>query len=957
MASVSKKRNKNKTEPKNETALIFKRYRLLKNIGEGAFGSVFLGINLKTNEKVAIKIEERKIPKPSLEREAYILYSLKIPGLPKLITFGRNKKYNILVQELLGKSLYQIHNDYNKKFSVKDTCILAIQIINIIEIVHGKNYIHCDIKPQNILIGNENLNLIYLIDFGLAKKYRSDRGNHVKFSVTKRIIGTPRFCSINAMRGIELSRKDDLESIAYMVIYFIKGNLPWQGLKIEDSEKRFKKITEIKKNSKTEELCKGLPKEIWEFYDYTKNLEFEENPDYDYMRGLFYNVLNNLNAENDIFFSWSNKDDNNKILTNKNITRKGRNSSHQRLFRKIQISLEKKRKESEEKAGNNLTIINNMEIKNNEENKEINNISLNTINTENNGKINISDFELNNRPNQKSNEELPNKLINLNGHSKELSQYNINNNSLLSPNKILNENGILQKNMTTIKESKKFEYHFLPISWRINDRKPDNNFLSNIDYIKSIKSSSMSPDFIFDYSTIDRFSKIEKLKTQLMSTIDLDFTGGIKNNYFMNGRDRIRSLNNNFPNLKLDKFLREQEINNFEKIEENKLNNNSAENQKIIKMNLNDKFKISIHNYTKSTCSDSKNYDHIKSTNNDINKYNNIKSTNSDIKYNNIKRVNKSNINQINNKLKNIVNNVANQSQNNNIQKEKKMNYCLNQNSEKNATKYSEQIIKKNNYPKYFVKINNQTSYVNNELSDFKINQSEINNNSYLVNNKYININNTSRIKHYNYKNSKNIYNNNIKRNRLNNTNNTLQNNDLDKLKYETNFYNKTNNKSHNINFSRIANTIDQNNNGDNLSKIKKPIVSYLNYINNTINCNKNVNHLNKIKNPVVSNLNYKNNYNNILTRVNIQNKRNPNCLNIKQNQKYKSHFPYRSPLAYKSHLEKNLNYIRVMLDQSDNSFNNRKSVNYKTDNYLKFNINCLGKNTCNETEIGIKFN
>ena len=211
----------NEEQEESQTqVLLFKKYTLLRNIGGGAFGTVFLGLNVLTRENVAIKIEERNNPKSALEKEAYILYLLKGPGLPDVISFGRTKRYNILIERLLGRSLYQLYNDMNKKFTLKDICMIAIQILERLEYIHSKNYIHRDIKPHNFLVSPKNEGLIYIIDFGLSKKYKSERGKHVKFSFTKHITGTPRFCSYNAMRGVEQSRRDDLESLSYLILYF-----------------------------------------------------------------------------------------------------------------------------------------------------------------------------------------------------------------------------------------------------------------------------------------------------------------------------------------------------------------------------------------------------------------------------------------------------------------------------------------------------------------------------------------------------------------------------------------------------------------------------------------------------------------------------------------------------------------------------------------------------------------
>ena len=331
-----------KNRYENPKILIFRRFCLLENIGGGSFGTVFMGANVKTQKKVAIKIEERKGEKTSLEKEAYILYYLRGPGLPEVITFGRTKKYNILVQTLLGKSLYDRFNDLNKKFTIKDNCMIGIQILERLEYIHSKNFIHRDVKPHNFLSGLKDESLIYIIDFGLAKKYRSQRGNHVRFSVSKNITGTPRFCSANAMRGGEQSRRDDLESFCYVIIYFFKGCLPWQGLKVASRYERFELIAKMKKTTKVEKLCEGLPEEIIILCKYIKKLSFVDNPNYEYMKELLFDILKKLNLGNDNYFSWLQ----NKNIINIPVQKNRKQSPRKRLLEQIKISLERKQNES-----------------------------------------------------------------------------------------------------------------------------------------------------------------------------------------------------------------------------------------------------------------------------------------------------------------------------------------------------------------------------------------------------------------------------------------------------------------------------------------------------------------------------------------------------------------------------------------------------------------------------------
>ena len=275
--------------------IIFKKYKLIKKIGQGTFGSIYEGINLLTKEPVSVKLEDRS-QNNILEFEGYTLYTLKGYGIIDLITFGRNKNYNMMVQPLLGDSLYKIFINLKKKFTLKDICLIGLQCLDRIEWVHKKNFIHCDVKPENFLMGKKDPRVIYLIDFGLSKKYRSERTKkHIKFSITKNLIGTPRFASVNALKGYELSRRDDLESFCYMILFFILKKLPWQGIKCETQAKRYKKICEIKESFNIENYREIIPMQIAEIFKYVKKLSFIEDPDYSKISYFFLDFLYMIN--------------------------------------------------------------------------------------------------------------------------------------------------------------------------------------------------------------------------------------------------------------------------------------------------------------------------------------------------------------------------------------------------------------------------------------------------------------------------------------------------------------------------------------------------------------------------------------------------------------------------------------------------------------------------------------
>ena len=275
--------------------IVFNKYSIIRQIGKGSFGTVFAGINTKTNEKVAIKTEVQS-NKPNLsllESESHKLNSLKnLIGIPKVYEFGKVDGFNILVMEQLGKSLNQLFISQNRRFSLKTVCILGIDMLKIIQHVHSKKQIHRDIKPDNFMIGRDNTrDTLYLIDFGLAKRYILSNGQHIPYKTGKSMTGTARYCSIYTHQGIEQSRRDDLESIGYVLLFFLRGNLPWQGIKAKSNDKHYEKIGNVKQSTSVQELCNGFPNELCDYFNYVKQLEFIEEPDYNLLIQIFEHIL------------------------------------------------------------------------------------------------------------------------------------------------------------------------------------------------------------------------------------------------------------------------------------------------------------------------------------------------------------------------------------------------------------------------------------------------------------------------------------------------------------------------------------------------------------------------------------------------------------------------------------------------------------------------------------------
>ena len=258
-------------------------FQLGVKLGSGAFGDVYGGRDVRTGASVAVKIESAEAECPQLVYESRVMQELQsAPGIPRNYWFGRHGQYNVLVMQRLGKCL---GSEDTAEIDVPAALHIATEALLRLQTLHTAGIAHRDIKPENFVFGTgKHKRTLYIIDFGLCKRVVNiSTGRHIEHRRGKHISGTPRYASIRMHDGEEQSRRDDLESLGYVLVFLLKGALPWQGLSPHNN---YQATGDVKRHTPISTLCTGLPSAFEALITYARNLKFSSMPDYRYLLSL-----------------------------------------------------------------------------------------------------------------------------------------------------------------------------------------------------------------------------------------------------------------------------------------------------------------------------------------------------------------------------------------------------------------------------------------------------------------------------------------------------------------------------------------------------------------------------------------------------------------------------------------------------------------------------------------------
>ncbi|KZT36058.1 casein kinase I delta [Sistotremastrum suecicum HHB10207 ss-3] len=286
-------------------------YQTRTRIGVGSFGEVWSAVHLRSGALVAIKFEIAKESEPSAGRQAlpyeHAIYRMLRGGIgiPRVHWFGREEMTNIMVLDVLGPTLEELRFFCRGRLTLKTVLMLADQLISIIEFIHSRGIVIRDVKPENMAMGlKRSSHIVHIFDFGMARSYKTATGEHIPFQDDLRPIGAPRYINQASFLGHELGRKDDLESLGFVLVWLYTGSLPWKGAKAQSIPAKLQLIGEMKATERLPDICKDCPDEFLTYLQYCRGLGFADKPDYDMLRGLFRGIMERESWKYDSVFDW-----------------------------------------------------------------------------------------------------------------------------------------------------------------------------------------------------------------------------------------------------------------------------------------------------------------------------------------------------------------------------------------------------------------------------------------------------------------------------------------------------------------------------------------------------------------------------------------------------------------------------------------------------------------------------
>lgn len=301
-------------KPRVPRSIADERYQICRKLGSGSYSDVYLATDTQTGDQFAAKFEWMHAEKTGkLLAEAQLCQTFgkeqtsEGGAVPFVRWVGSQGEYNIMVMDILGPSLEDLLDQCGGSLSLRTVLMLGEQIVHVLEYVHSHGIIHRDIKPNNFLIGaGDRRDRVYVVDFGLSRRYLDETtGEHIPNREKKGLTGTVRYTTKNIHDGQEPSRRDDLGSVGYVLMYLALGRLPWQGITAKSKKTKQRRIGRRKERVSHEELCTGFPPELLRYLEYCDKLAYAEQPDYRYLRDLFHTALEReLKPGEEPVFDW-----------------------------------------------------------------------------------------------------------------------------------------------------------------------------------------------------------------------------------------------------------------------------------------------------------------------------------------------------------------------------------------------------------------------------------------------------------------------------------------------------------------------------------------------------------------------------------------------------------------------------------------------------------------------------